>query len=165
MNAHPERAARRRDLMTVGLAGLASIAGLAAGLGSTTVALLVVALPIVGYGVGGHVAGRGAVVGCVALALATTLARPHSGAAAWVDLALLGLLAVVTGVGASAADRLASTRVAPASEGSWTRIVVECEAGEGADADPAPLTPRRQVWARRAGDGRRGRRAAPSAVR
>src|SRR5262245_42422680 len=94
----------RRDAWVLALAFGAVVAGRLVGGPALAVAIAAAALPVAGFLVAGHLSGRTAGAGCIALALGATLIRPTAGAIAWGDLALLGMVAVAAMVGGSLAE-------------------------------------------------------------
>jgi len=157
--------AGRRDATVLGAAILAVAAGVASGWPAPALALAVAILPAAGFLLAGHVPGRGAAAGCLALALGSTLMRPVAGMVAWGDLALLGCVAMVACFGASQARRM-SGAIEPVAAGRWVTIVVSCEDPSGPAArtrrpkvSPHPA-PERRTLVRLAGERLRGRRPA-----
>jgi hypothetical protein len=175
MLAQRRRLAARRDWVLAILAVSGIALGTMAGLPAVALALASMALPVAGFLVAGHITGRGAVAGCVTLAVGVTLIRPTSGVVPWGDLALLGMLALTAMVAGSAADRLAPrAAAAPASpspaDGRWLTIVVECDGPAGLSGTMArpKVSPRndpeRRSLARRAQDRRPAHHPQPVAL-
>ncbi|HWE37364.1 MAG TPA: hypothetical protein VG406_12420 [Isosphaeraceae bacterium] len=170
MLAQRRRHATRRDWVLAALAVSGIALGSAVGLPTAALALLTMALPVAGFLVAGHVSGRGAVAGCVALAVGVTLIRPSAGVVPWGDVALLGLISLTAMVAGTAADRLAPRAPVPSpADGRWLTIVVECDGPAGLSGTMArpKVSPRndpeRRSLTRRAHD-RRPRPAALAAV-
>lgn len=131
MLAQRQRLAARRDWCLAALAVAGIVLGAVVGLPAPALALVALAVPVAGFLVAGHITGRGAVAGCVTLAVGATLIRPAAGSVPWGDLSLLAVLAVTAMVAGTAADRLAP-RASPApADGRWLTIVVECDGPAG----------------------------------
>jgi hypothetical protein len=137
--------ARRRDLGLVILGLVATVGGVLAGWSAPVLATLILGLPVVGFLLAGHLSGRGAVVGCVALALGSTLIRPTPGTIPWAELLVLGGLAAAAVFVGSYADQLAGTPRVATDAGRWVSIMVECEGPTG----PAEVRVRPRVSPRR----------------
>jgi hypothetical protein len=158
-------AVRRRELLILASGLLGAVA---MGLTGWSVALRVVllmSLPVAGFLLAGHLSGRTAVVGCVILALGSTLIHPAPGSMPWRELAVLGGLAASVVLAGGMADRLAAQPMGPESAGRWMTIVVECEGPTGTSgvlARPkvSPCRdPERRSLAGPHGARRRGRRS------
>lgn len=119
---------RRRDgLVTAGAFALTA-SGVALGVGVVPLALGVAGVPVLASLVSGQLPGRGAVVGCLALALGATLVRQTGNAVPWGDLILLGLVALTANVAAPLASRKAQPSTAKAANtGQWATVVVAYE--------------------------------------
>jgi hypothetical protein len=109
------------------------------------VALVVLAIPMLAFIAVGHLAGRGAVMACVASALGAGMASGSAGASVWGAVGLIGLVDLVAMVGGLAAERMApiAEAAAPAGEGTWLTVVVHHEATANGTPRLAPVaTPR-----------------------
>lgn len=111
------------------------------------VALVVLAIPMVAFIAVGHLAGRGAVVACVASALGAGMASGSVGWSAWGAVGLIGLVDVVAMVGGLAAERMAPAAGAavPVGEGRWMTVVVQHEATASETPRLAPIVTPRNV--------------------
>ncbi len=159
-------------------AGMAVVAGMVAALGVvaswplTGVAVAVAAVPVLGFLLAGRMPGRGAAVGCVAMALGVTLIRPGMDVSPGISLAMLAGIGLAAWFGGAQADRMAESRglvVAPTG-GRWASIIVECDGPAGGSMrvarprlSPHPA-PERRSTARLASERRRGRRPARSSL-
>lgn len=144
----PSRDAQPRPMMQpLGDAAIASLAWASASAGIVLggkplwVALVALAVPMLAFVAFGHLAGRGAVIACMASALGVGMASGSAGSAAWGAVGLIGLIDVVAFAGGLAADRMAPVQaLAPTAEaGTWMSIVVQHEAA-GAVVGAAPRT-------------------------
>ncbi|HEV3164058.1 MAG TPA: hypothetical protein VGZ22_08505 [Isosphaeraceae bacterium] len=97
-----------------GLAVLAMVVGLHAGWAGAVLSVLLLALPVAGLLLGGHVSSRAIVAAGLALALGSALIHPAAGSVFLGDLMLLGGLAVTALVGGVLADRLVRPGHTPA---------------------------------------------------
>ncbi len=109
------------------------------------VALVVLAIPMAAFVAVGHLAGRGALIACVASALGAGMASGSSGASAWGAVGLLGLVDVMAMLGGLAAERMAPVAepAVPSAEARWMTVVVHHEATASETPRLAPvITPR-----------------------
>lgn len=120
------------DAAIAGLAWASASAGLILGGKPLWVALVALALPMLAFLAFGHLAGRGAVMACIASALGVGIA---SGSAPWGAVALIGLIDVAALAGGRTAERMAPARAERADAGTWMTIVVQHEA-TGAATSP-----------------------------
>lgn len=129
------------DAAIASLAWASASAGIVLGGQPLWVALVALAGPVLAFVAFGHLAGRGAVIACMASALGVGMASGSSGSAAWGAVGLIGLIDVVALAGGLAADRMAPVRVAAptAQAGTWMTIVVQYEA-TGAVVGSGPST-------------------------
>ena len=124
---------RINDATIAALAWAAVSAGIVLGGKPLWVALIALAIPMVAFVAFSHLAGRGAVMACVASALGVGMASTSPGASAWGAIGLIGLIDLAALVGGLTAERMA-----PAVEvgrGTWMTIVVQHEA-VASDASP-----------------------------
>jgi len=132
------------DAWVASLAWASASAGIVLGGRPLWVALVALAVPMLAFIAFGHLAGRGAVMACVASALGVGLASGAGGASAWGAVGLIGLIDAVAFVGGAAADRMApvsapAQAAAPTSEGRWMTVVVHHEAAASASRTSAPM--------------------------
>ncbi len=108
------------------------------------VALVVLAIPMAAFVAVGHLAGRGAVMACVASALGAGMVSGAAGASAWGAVAVLGFVDIAAMVGGLAAERMAPAAEAavPAGEGTWMTVVVHHEATADMPRLAPVVTPR-----------------------
>lgn len=141
---HGLRTLRRDGLATAGAFAL-TVSGVALGVGGVPLALGVAAVPVLAFLMSGHIPARGAVVGCLALALGTTLIRQSPGVVSRGDLALLGMVALTANLAAPLANRRTRpTTVETTDSGRWATIVVAYEgpADISGCATRSPSSPR-----------------------
>ncbi|MEO6809340.1 MAG: hypothetical protein ABI353_09550 [Isosphaeraceae bacterium] len=124
---HGLRTLRRDGLVTAGAFALTA-SGVALGVAGVPLALGVAVVPVLVFLVFGHVPARGAVVGCLGLALGATLVRQSPGVVPWGDLILLGMMALTANLAAPLASRKAQpTTAEAANSGRWVTVVVAYE--------------------------------------
>ncbi len=127
------RVAPRSMMQPLGDAAIAVLAwasvaaGIVLGGKPLWVALVALAIPMLAFVAFGHLAGRGAVMACVASALGVGMA---SGSGAWGAVGLIGLVDAAAFVGGLAAERMApaQTPAVVAGPGTWMTIAVHHEA-------------------------------------
>ncbi len=133
------------DLEIACCAWAVASAGIVLGGPPLWVALVVLAIPMVAFIAVGHLAGRGAVIACVASALGAGMASGSAGASAWGAVAVVGFVDIAAIVGGIAAERMAPAAHAavPVREGTWMTVVVHHEATASDNPRLAPVvTPR-----------------------
>jgi hypothetical protein len=158
-----ENGSNRGDLLIATLAWVAASAGLLLGGKALWVALVILAIPMAAFVVFGYLAGRGAVVACLASALGMGMTVGGAGVSPWGAVALIGLVDFAALVAGMTAIRMApaTSSSVPAADGRWISIVVQHAAATSdlaADLNPftSPLPdPRRSV---------RGRSRRPAAL-
>jgi hypothetical protein len=134
MNPNHVRADAQRDAAIVALAWLVSAGSLLLGFGSVIAAVAALAVPVAAFMVGGRNAGRGAIFGCLAVAIGSTMVHHVPSAIPATELALLGCLGISSLLGGAAADRLATaSSPALAVAPSWMNVVVKYEPVQGAN--------------------------------
>jgi hypothetical protein len=117
---------KRGDLLIATLAWVAASAGLLSGGTALWVALVILAIPMAAFVVFGHLAGRGAVVACLASAFGMGMVVTGPGASPWAAIALIGVVDFAALVAGTAAVRMvpATSHAAPLAERQWISIVV-----------------------------------------
>jgi hypothetical protein len=128
------------DAAIAALAWASASAGIVLGGKPLWVALVTLAIPMLAFIALGHLAGRGAVVACVASALGLGMASTSGGSGPWMAVGLIGLIDAAAFAGGLMAERMAPAQAtdAPAATGRWMTVVVQHEAI--AEATPR-LTP------------------------
>ncbi len=92
------------------------------------------AIPMGAFVAFGHLAGRGAVIACVASAMGVAMVSVAAGASAWGAIGLIGLVDLAALAGGHTAKRMAP--VEQPADGRWMTIVVHHEA-VATEATPA----------------------------
>ncbi|MBX6312496.1 MAG: hypothetical protein IRY99_06190 [Isosphaeraceae bacterium] len=130
--------------MVAGLGFGAVALGVVGGLPPVIVAMVAALMPAVAFAVAGRLPGRGAVVGCLVLALGATLVRPAAGGVPWAALAVMGLLTASAVAGGELARGMEPRPRTPCTlagaEGHWMTIVIF--PGGPADAAGTVVRPR-----------------------
>lgn len=125
------------DAAVAALAWASASAGVVLGGNPLWVALVALAIPMGAFVAFGHLAGRGAVMACVASALGVGMA---SGPDAWGAVALIGLIDAMAFAGGLMAERMAPASAATSTAGgTWMTIVVHHEAVADAAPRLAPV--------------------------
>jgi hypothetical protein len=112
------------------------------------IALMALAIPMFAFIAVGHLAGRGAVMACVASALGAGMASGSAGSSAWGAVGLIGLVDIMAMVGGLAAERMApaaEAAVPVVGEGTWMTVVVQHEAAASETPRLAPVVTPRSV--------------------
>jgi hypothetical protein len=119
-----ENGSTRGDLLIATLAWFVASAGLLLGGNPVWVALVILAIPMAAFVAFGHLAGRGAVVACLASALGMGMVINGPDASPWAAVALIGLVDFTALVAGTVAVRMApaSSTALPAAEGRWISI-------------------------------------------
>jgi hypothetical protein len=131
-----------RDLAIAGGAWLVASSGVVLGGPPLWVALVALAIPMFAFVAVGHLAGRGAVMACVASALGAGMSAGSTGMAAWGAVGLIGLVDLAAMIGGLAADRMAPAAPAVVSNqagGTWMTVVVHREATASEAPRPIPI--------------------------
>ncbi len=135
---------RLGDLAVASLAWASASAGIVLGSNPLWAATVVLAVPMAAFLAFGHLAGRGAVMACLASALGLGMAAGQGPGAAWGAVGLLAVVDLAAMVGGAAAVRMAPAATGPAvaasSIGRFLTVVVRHEAAAG--SRPVEAAPR-----------------------
>lgn len=152
---------KRRDWIVVGLGIMITAATLFSGSLAAVGILLLLAIPVLGFLLGGRVSGRGPIVACIVLALGGALMRsePSTGGSAVAgQLLLLAGMATAALIGGSFAETMAPVSIDAAPAGRrWVTVVIETETPPDISGKPVRPTvaprsdPERRSLFRRAG--------------
>lgn len=151
---------KRRDWIVVGLGIMITAATIFWGSLAAVGILLLLAIPVLGFLLGGHVSGRGTIVACVVLALGGALMRsePSTGGSAAAQLLLLAGMATTALIAGSFAETMAPASIEAAPAGRrWVTVVIETETPPDVSGKPVRPTvaprsdPERRSLLRRAG--------------